>query len=584
MNIQEMNIIKQLSLENFASQRKLADVCQCSLGMVNSSLKTLESLGYLTAEKSLSDAATSLLEENHPRQAVILAAGNGMRMVPINTEHPKAFLTVNGEILIERLIRQLHAAGVYKIYIVVGFLKERFEYLIDDFGVELIVNRDYTSYNNLHSLFLAKDKLCNSYILPCDIWCKENPFSSAELYSWYMVKDIESRDSEIRVNRKQELVRIKKGEQGNPMVGICYITAQDAALLEKNIEKLYRISQYDQAFWEEGLYQDEKMLTWAKVIPADQVIEINTYEQLKELDEDIEHLKNKAIEEICGILDVVPSDIKNITATKKGMTNRSFRFNCKDREYIMRIPREDTNRMVNRFEEACVYENLREETYTEDVLYINPETGLKLARFIENSRYCDPTNENDVRKCMSLLRHFHGRKRKVDHSFDIFGKIDSYESLWNGRPSVYRDYKTIKKEVFSLRPFIEENIQERVLTHMDVSPDNFLIDETGEKEKLRLIDWEYAGMQDPHVDIAMFALAAGYDKEHVDHLIDLYFKDGCSEKIRIKIYCYISACGLMWSNWCEYKQNGGDEFGEYSLQQYRYAKEYYRYAMAAMKS
>lgn len=35
-------------------------------------------------------------------------------------------------------------------------------------------------------------------------------------------------------------------------------------------------------------------------------------------------------------------------------------------------------------------------------------------------------------------------------------------------------------------------------------------------------------------------------------------------------------CGLLWSNWCEYKGQLGVEFGEYSLRQYRYAKDFYR--------
>ena len=48
------------------------------------------------------------------------------------------------------------------------------------------------------------------------------------------------------------------------------------------------------------------------------------------------------------------------------------------------------------------------------------------------------------------------------------------------------------------------------------------------------------------------------------------------------IYALIAACGLLWSNWCEYKQHLGVEFGEYSLRQYRYAKEYYRYAAERM--
>jgi thiamine kinase-like enzyme len=85
-------------------------------------------------------------------------------------------------------------------------------------------------------------------------------------------------------------------------------------------------------------------------------------------------------------------------------------------------------------------------------------------------------------------------------------------------------------------------------------------------------------MQDPHVDIAMFCIYSLYEKPQVDRLIDIYFNGRCEENIRIKIYCYIAACGLLWSNWCEYKHRLGVEFGEYALAQYRYAKEYYRIA------
>ena len=108
-------------------------------------------------------------------------------MVPINSETPKALLKVRGEVLIERLIRQLRAAGVDKIRVVVGFMKEAFEYLIDDFGVDLLVNPEYHRRNNLHSLALAEAYLSDTYILPCDIWCAENPFSHDETQSWYMV-------------------------------------------------------------------------------------------------------------------------------------------------------------------------------------------------------------------------------------------------------------------------------------------------------------------------------------------------------------------------------------------------------------
>lgn len=172
---------------------------------------------------------------------------------------------------------------------------------------------------------------------------------------------------------------------------------------------------------------------------------------------------------------------------------------------------------------------------------------------------------------------FHNRKLQVGHEFDIFGKIDFYESLWEGRPSIYKDYLKTKENVLSLRNYIEKNVTDKVLTHIDAVPDNFLFDDGTEGElHLQLTDWEYAGMQDPHVDIAMFCIYSLYDKRQVDRLINIYFEGKCPHNIHTKIYCYIAACGLLWSNWCEYKRNLGVEFGEYSLRQYRYAKDYYR--------
>jgi len=76
----------------------------------------------------------------------------------------------------------------------------------------------------------------------------------------------------------------------------------------------------------------------------------------------------------------------------------------------------------------------------------------------------------------------------------------------------------------------------------------------------------------------MFCIYSLYDRDAVDRLIDIYFDGRCDAATRIKIYCYIAVCGLLWSNWCEYKRRLGVEFGDYSLRQYRYAKDYFRYA------
>ena len=220
MNIQSKDILKILNNETFVNQRILAETSGYSLGTVNSSLKELVKDGYLNDKFNLTLKAIDLIKENSPSRAIILAAGFGMRMVPINTEMPKGLLEVKGECLIERIIKQLHEVGIKEIYVVVGFMKERYEYLIDEYGVKLVVNKEYANKNNLYSLSLVKDKLENSYIVPCDIWCKENPFSNNELYSWYMVSNLLDSNSNVRINRKRELVLVNKKEKGNSMIGI----------------------------------------------------------------------------------------------------------------------------------------------------------------------------------------------------------------------------------------------------------------------------------------------------------------------------------------------------------------------------
>ncbi len=576
MNNSKQDILNNLIKEPFINQRILAAQTGHSLGIVNRSIKELISEGYLDEEIRPTEKALREAKEKAPKNAIILAAGFGMRMVPINTETPKGLLEIKGERLIECTIRQLHEVGITEIYVVVGFMKEQYEYLIDEYGVDLIVAPDYASKNNLHSLKTAADHLSNSYIIPCDIWCEKNPYSRNELYSWYMVSDLVDDDSTVRVNRKQELVVQKEQAGGNAMIGICYLLEAEAAVVRERLEELGRDSRYDGAFWEETLYRKDRMIVTARVVHAADAVEINTYEQLREIDSDSSQLQTDAIQVICEALGAQQDEVTNITVLKKGMTNRSFLFSCKDKKYIMRIPGEGTDQLINRRQEAAVYQTIAGRKICDEIAYINPENGYKITEYLDGARVCDAEKEEDLQKCMKKLREFHGQKLRVDHSFDLFGQMEYYESLWEGTPSAYKDYEKTKAHVLQLKDYIEANAGEWVLTHIDAVPDNFLFVEENGKEEIRLIDWEYAGMQDPHVHIAMFCIYSLYKKEQVDHLIDLYFEGNCDDRTRIKIYCYIAVCGLLWSNWCEYKRKLGVEFGEYSLRQYRYAKDYYK--------
>ncbi len=579
MNINELDVLRTIRRSPETTQRMLAETSGYSLGFVNRTLKGLHEEDCLDAEGQLTEKARELFRDRSPKTAVILAAGFGMRMVPINTLMPKALMTVRGEVLIERQIRQLREAGIDRILVVVGFLKERFEYLMDEFGVELVVNPDYKEKNNLYSIARVLSRLENAYIVPCDLWCEENPFRKDELYSWYMVTDGDDPESSVTVNRKRELVRTRGG---NRMVGICYLLKRDALEVKKRVESLIRDSRYDEAFWEEALYEKDRMLVPARTVPEGSVTEINTYEQLRDFDAGSGSLKSDAISVIAESLRVSPGNITDIHVLKKGMTNRSFLFTAKGRKYIMRIPGEGTDRLINRREEASVYQAISGKGLCDDPVYLNPDNGYKLTRYLENVRVCDPLAPDDLKKAMEKLVSFHRMKLQVPHTFDLFHQIDLYEQFWEGKPSIYRDYLKTKARIMELEGWISRLEKDWCLTHVDAVPDNFLFYPSDEGEKVQLTDWEYAGMQDPHLDIAMFSIYSFYDRSQADHLMDLYFSAAgkeCTPLLRAKIYAYMASGGLLWSNWCEFKSIQGIEFGEYSLRQYRYAKEFYDYAM-----
>jgi thiamine kinase-like enzyme len=285
---------------------------------------------------------------------------------------------------------------------------------------------------------------------------------------------------------------------------------------------------------------------------------------------------------ISEVLRVSPEKITDIHVLKKGMTNRSFLFTAKEQRYIMRIPGEGTDRLINRREEAAVYRAISGKGFCDDPVYLNPENGYKLTRYLEHVRVCDPLSPPDLKAAMEKLVSFHQQKLQVSHTFDLFHQIELYEQFWEGKPSIYRDYAKTKARIMELGKWIGTLDKDWCLTHIDAVPDNFLFYPEDGKEKVQLTDWEYAGMQDPHLDIAMFSIYSFYDKARTDQLIDLYFSAAgmeCSPLVRAKIYAYMAAGGLLWSNWCEFKSIQGIEFGEYSLRQYRYAKEFYDYAL-----
>ena len=580
MNLQDKDILLDIYRNGFTNQRNTAASTGYSLGTVNKSIKQIMEDKYIDKDYSVTKDSIKAIKKLSPKNAVILAAGYGMRIESVNKEIPKGLLEVNGEILIERLIRQLKEVGVKKIYVIVGFLKEQYEYLIDEFGVELVVSSNYKKTKSLFSLNLVRNEISNTYIVPCDLYLEDNPFSSSELYSWYMLSDETDEFSSVRVNRKKEIVSVGYDEDGNKMIGIGYISSEDSNEITEKIVRLCMDKRYIGSFWEEALYnKDGKFTVNAKVVKASKAVEINTYEQLCNANGVLKLQKLKAVNSMCEEMGIDKDEIYNEHTIKRGVTNITSSFEYKENKYVMRIP-EDKKNHIDRKKEKAIYELVNSKGLGDKVIYYDCETGYKISEYVNGKHTCNIDSYDDVSKSMATFRAFHKMNIQVDYYFDVFDKINAFEEVFKESGSAYRDYENTKRNVFALKNFIDKIDKKLCLTHMDASPENILLSEDSEEGVI--IDWEYAAMQDPHMDIAIFAVRSLYDRNHIDKLIDIYFENECRKETRYKIYAYVAICGFMWSNWCEAYRMSGIDFGEYSLKQYRYAKEYSRIVLEYM--
>ncbi len=577
MNYQEWDILQALCCSSEErSQRDLARESGCSLGIVNRSLQAFRDEGLVDEGYRPTEKALQMVVGNKTERAVILAAGYGMRMVPINAEMPKGMLTVQGEVLIERLIRQLQEAGIREIWVVTGYMKERYEYLAEAFGVTLLICRDYMTKNNLYSLLTAKDHLENAYIVPCDLYFYRNPFHTCEFYSWYLLSREQIGGAEVRVNRNREIFYLDGDEAtvGNRIAGLAYIRKEIAPSLRNRLIVTTANSSNRRAFWELAATRKNRMSLPAKFIDPEDFVEINTYEQLRELDWYNEQLRNEIISTIEQVFGLAYEDIRNIRYLKKGLTNLSFLFEAGGRQYIMRIPGWSAAH-IDRRKEGLVYDLIRGRGLCDDNVYFNPENGFKITAYLPDAHTCDAENEEEVRQCLQLARKLHRQNLQLKARLDAFDAIQWYEDLRQGVPSLYRDYAQTKARCLALQPYVEAHAHPGCLIHGNCTPDNFLFsaDENGDT-KLQLIDWEYAFNGEPLFDVASFIVSQAYNPSFTELVIRSYWPEGCTSEDRLLLYAYCALCALQVSNWCELRMSQGLDVDEFALICYRNARAF----------
>ncbi len=122
--------------------------------------------------KSSTDLGQQDVNQSPPvSTALLLAAGAGTRLnCAAETEAtPKCLLDVGGLSILERLVGSLSANGICRLVIVTGYMEKRIRdavtQIVSDMQIETIENSDYATTNNIYSLWLARYKIREPFLL-----------------------------------------------------------------------------------------------------------------------------------------------------------------------------------------------------------------------------------------------------------------------------------------------------------------------------------------------------------------------------------------------------------------------------------
>lgn len=511
--------------------------------------------------------------------AIILAAGFGSRCVPLTYETPKGLLEVNGKPMLERQIEQVLEKGIEEIIIVVGYMKERFDYLIDKYNVKLVYNSEFSTKNNLASLYCVRDYLKNSYVLVADNWIEQNIFNTYETRSWFSCPYIEGETAEWCVTKSDEDDRITQltigGKDSYVIVGPAFFTKDFSDTFKSLLEKYYKDIRAADYYWEHILLWHLEELPMYMNKQQDNVFEFENLEELRMYDKSYENnTKCMIMEYISDRFNVEQEKIRGIEPLKAGVTNFSFVFSISGKRYVFRLPGIGTDKLINRFNEKYVYEVIMPLGISDEVVDFNAENGIKIARYYENSHIADPYNDDHLAKSMRHLFKLHKNKFTIEHRFDIENMINYYYSLAKEANAIrFSDVEEVLIKVEELHNFSKKLAIPEILCHGDFAHTNVLLLPDG---STKIIDWEYSGAADPIMDVSMYSIYAEFDRERIDLALNLYLGRSPNKNEQARLYLYVALAGFLWCMWGQYKQSLGQEFGEYPLKMYRYMKDFYK--------
>ncbi len=232
-----------------------------------------------------------------------------------------------------------------------------------------------------------------------------------------------------------------------------------------------------------------------------------------------------------------------------GLTNQNYKLTVDGKNYVLRIPGEGTGEFIDRKSEEHNAAIASAAGVNAEILFFDATDGLQLCRFIDGAETMNADTLKDlgkVARAARALRDIHTFDGRFASRFDVFAMMDDYlDILAKKNATLPEGFAEVQKEAEAVREALDLRPVELVPCHCDPLAENFL--DTG--ERMYLVDWEYAGNNDPMWDLGDLAIEVEFTPEQDSALMEAYF-DGPAPASQVgRMVIYKAMCDLLWSAW-----------------------------------
>ena len=254
-----------------------------------------------------------------------------------------------------------------------------------------------------------------------------------------------------------------------------------------------------------------------------------------------------------------------------GMSNFNYKVQYREKSYVLRIPGNGAEGMVERENEELNSMLAQTMGIHPTIEYFNRKTGVKLVDYIENAETLNSIsiqNKDNLQQIATIYRTLHNSRVRERNDFNIFHEIDKYNFLMEKTGATMYDGNGGYIQVIALEHRLNQMGVELKPCHNDGVPENFIKDANG---KIYLIDWEYSGMNDPVAELAALFLESEFSKENKDIVLNHYYEGAIPSDLQERLLIYQVLWDYLWSQWTVIKEAKGDDFGGYGRMRYERA-------------